>query len=286
VNQLDKFTFLVAGLDHPEGLAWGADGHLYAGGEAGQLYRVDVEAGSAMEIASTGGYLLGLALDGQGHVYGCDQVRQEVVRIRLSDGSIASYARGTAESPMRVPNWLVFDRGGHLYVSDSGEWNADDGLIYKIGPAGAAAVWSRGACRYTNGMALNRAETHLYVVESLLPGVSRLAIAQDGSAGDYEVVVELPRTVPDGLAFAEDGTLFISCYAPDRIYALSPAGHLEMIAEDPQRFTLASPTNLAFAGSDRDLLVVANLAAYHLAAARLGVRGAPLNYPRLGNGGR
>jgi gluconolactonase len=131
VNQLDKFTFLVDGLDHPEGLAWGADGHLYAGGEAGQLYRVDVAAGSATEIAGTGGYLLGLALDGQGHIYGCDQVRHEVVRIRLSDGSIASYSRGTADTPMRVPNWLVFDRGGHLYVSDSGAWKADDGLIYK-----------------------------------------------------------------------------------------------------------------------------------------------------------
>ncbi len=29
----------VAGLDHPEGVAWGPEGKLYAGGEAGQLYR-------------------------------------------------------------------------------------------------------------------------------------------------------------------------------------------------------------------------------------------------------
>ena len=37
---LSQFTTLVDGLDHPEGVAWGTDGNWYAGGEAGQIYRI------------------------------------------------------------------------------------------------------------------------------------------------------------------------------------------------------------------------------------------------------
>ena len=31
-----------SGLDHPECIAWGCDGYAYAGGEAGQIYRIDL----------------------------------------------------------------------------------------------------------------------------------------------------------------------------------------------------------------------------------------------------
>ena len=30
------------GLDHPECVTWGSDGYAYAGGEGGQLYRINV----------------------------------------------------------------------------------------------------------------------------------------------------------------------------------------------------------------------------------------------------
>ena len=51
-NRLDVST-LVSGLDHAEGVAWGLDGFAYAGGEAGQVYRVDVERG---ELSQCPGY--------------------------------------------------------------------------------------------------------------------------------------------------------------------------------------------------------------------------------------
>ena len=37
----EVFEELAAGLNHPEGVAWNpVDGHVYAGGEAGEIYRV------------------------------------------------------------------------------------------------------------------------------------------------------------------------------------------------------------------------------------------------------
>ena len=42
------------GLDHAECIAWGCDGYAYAGGEAGQIYRIDLEKRSFEEFANIG----------------------------------------------------------------------------------------------------------------------------------------------------------------------------------------------------------------------------------------
>ncbi len=59
----NDISVYVDGLDHPEGVAWGLDGYIYAGGEAGQLYRIDPRDPKPDIIALTGGFILGLALD-------------------------------------------------------------------------------------------------------------------------------------------------------------------------------------------------------------------------------
>src|SRR4029453_16282430 len=48
---LDAFTELAGGLDHPEGIAWDPSGALFAGGEAGQIYRIDLD-GPGTGVAS------------------------------------------------------------------------------------------------------------------------------------------------------------------------------------------------------------------------------------------
>ena len=59
LSNKNQVSVLVDGLDHPEGIAWGLDGYAYAGGEAGQLYRIDVERGEARQFAQVaGGFIL------------------------------------------------------------------------------------------------------------------------------------------------------------------------------------------------------------------------------------
>ena len=129
-------------------------------------------------------------------------------------------------------------------------------------------------------MALDPSGQYLYVVASLnAPRVERIKINEDGSAGKTENVVSLPGTVPDGLAWDTQGNLYISCYTPSRVYRLSPSGKLEILAEDPEHTMLASPTNIAFCGSDRDILLSANLGRWHITKIMTGVTGIPLNYP-------
>ncbi len=280
-ESLSLLSVLASGLDHPEGVCYAPDGNVYATGEAGQVYRVSLSDGTFTQIGSSGGYGLGIAADASSNLYVCDMGVKAVVRIG-SDGSAATYSRGADEEPLTVPNFPVFDAKGNLYVSNSGGWTARNGHIQRIGATGKATIWSRQATGFTNGLALSPDGKFLYVVESTPPLISRIEIMPDGSAGAYDVVAELPRTVPDGIAFDSAGTLYVACYAPDRVYRIPAGGKPEILFDDWARMSLNAPTNLAFAGKTLDRLLISSLGGYSLSSAALGVPGAKLHYPRLG----
>lgn len=283
-RSLDDFRTYADGLDHPEGVAVGPDGTVYAGGEAGQVYRVDADGG-VREIASTGGFLLGLAVDGDGFVYACDIGRREVVRVDPTSGAVDTYSTGAPEAPFRNPNWPVFDDAGNLYVTDSGGWKADDGHIVVVAPGGATtSVWSRATPRFPNGACLTADGTALLVIESTHPGVSSIPIQPDGSAGVAKVVCELPGTVPDGIAVDESGGFYVACYRPDRIYYVNADGSVDIYADDPEGTVLAAPTNVTFLGLDRRTMLVGSLGRWHLAACEVDAPGVALRYPRLSSG--
>ncbi len=277
---IDDFESFADGLDHPEGVAWGPDGYVYAGGEAGQIYRVNFDEGSLEEIACTGGFVLGLCLDADSNIYACDLNRHEIVRI-AQDGEVTTYSNGSPERKMQTPNYPVFDSQGNLYVTDSGDFEKPNGCLFRIRPGGETELVNDQPLAFPNGAALNADETELYVVLSNMPGVGKFEIHADGEIGLMKPVVEMPNTVPDGVAFDAEGNLYIACYTPDVIYRLTPSGELNKLAEDWRSITFSSPTNVAFAGEDLSTLVVSSLARWHLTRGRMPVAGLPARYPKL-----
>lgn len=274
-------TNLGYAFDHPEAVAWGPDGKAYAGGEAGQLYRYDLSGGGIEEVARVpGGFMAGLAHDADGNIYACDDRGPCVHRI-TPDGRISTYANGNAEQKMRVPNYPVFDDAGNLYVSDSGSWGKRDGFIWKVAPGGKAEIWDRQASGFTNGMCLSADGRFLYVVESSPPLISKVEIRPDGSAGERTVVVLLPRQVPDGVAFDEEGDLYISLYNPNIIYRFTTAGELITLYDDWEQFMLVAPTNIAFGGPDLKTLIIASLCGWAVHTAPMAVPGLRLRYPKI-----
>ena len=276
---LDAFETLAEGLDHPEGIAVGPDGTLYAGGEAGQIYRL-AEGGAIEQVASTGGFIYGVSLDARGNAFACDFGNTSVMRIS-STGEVTLYSTGTPERPMRVPNFSAFDAAGNLYVTDSGEWGRDDGLLYRIAPGGGTSVWTERSPRFPNGCCLSADGGALLVVESRGRTIVRIPIEDDGGAGEPAPLVDLSGSQPDGIALAEDGTMFVGCYRPDRLYRISPDGAVEIFAEDPDGVVLNQPANVAFFGAGFDRLAVSSLGGWNLSAVGAGMRGLPLRYPEV-----
>ena len=273
-----------SGFDHPEGLCWAPDGFVYAGGENGQIYRVNVKNREFEQYASIEGrFVGGLAADADSNIYACAGGKDGVGIVKVDkNGNVSTYSVGNSDEPITVPNYPVFDSHGNLYVSDSGGWKEDTGKIYKIYPGGIGEVWDRSLNTFPNGLALNQDGDFLYVVMSLnSPRISRIPINSDGSAGQSETIVELPKNVPDGLAFDTMGNLYISCYRPDIVYVLSHDGKLDVLVEDFEGTLMAAPTNLAFCGENLRLLLGANLGRWHLTQYNVSSQGEPLNYPVL-----
>jgi sugar lactone lactonase YvrE len=92
-----------------------------------------------------------VAVDGDGRVYACDEGRCEVVRVNPATGNVETLSAGTDDTTMTLPNMLAFDPVGNLYVTDSGDTHADNGLIFRISPSGGTEIWTRSLSKYPNG---------------------------------------------------------------------------------------------------------------------------------------
>jgi len=272
----------VDGLDHPEGVARGPDGKIYAGGEQGQVYRVDYETRRVERYASTVGLNLGLAHDAQGNVYLCNPGDQAVKKV-TPQGQVTVYSAGNADRRMLTPNYPAFDPQGNLYVADSGGWKEDNGCIWRVAPGGEAAVIDTDCCQFPNGCAVSPDGRYLYLAMSLnQPRLARFRIENGQRVGQAETVTFLPHTVPDGLAFCADGSLLVSCYRPDAIYRVLPDGNVTLLMADYEGTLLGAPTNVCFGGPDLAVLFWANLGRWHIGMnAQTGLKGAGVFYPDL-----
>lgn len=276
--QLERLETFADGLDHPEGICQTTDGTIYVGGEQGQIYRIE-DDGRPCELIRTGGFMLGLAADAEGRVYAVDTGRGIVWRFDPASGEQFEFTSGLPGRPLVNPNWGAFGPDGSYFLSDSGSWGAGDGYLLRVPPGAAAELFSEDSRGFPNGLAVDPAGERLYVLESYPGALVCFEIGSDGRAGAREVLCTMDPAVPDGLALAEGGSIFIACYRPDVIYIWSEEHGLRVYAEDPRGTILAAPTNLILTGPGRDQIVVPNLGRWHLTRMPAALRGLPLHYP-------
>ena len=260
-------------LDHPEGVAIAPDGSVWCGGERGQIFRVDPDGAGITEVASTGGFCLGLAFGPGGDLYVCDLKHAAVFRVDTQAGRAERFADGAGGHPLRIPNYPAFDADGRLYVSDSHQFDRPGPGVFRFDPDGRGELWYGGDVTFANGLALAPDGRHLYVAETFANRVFRIPVRDDGTAGDREEVAATPGAWPDGLAFDVDGNLYVGCYEPSQVLRIDSRGRVEVLFRELSAHLLAHPTNLAFRGTT---MFTANLGRWHLTRLEVGAEGLAL----------
>ena len=263
---IECFEIFANGLDHPECLAFDREGWLWAGGEAGQIYRISPDGKLSM-LAEMGGFCGGVArTPDDAELLVCNP-RHGIVRVSRS-GEWTVFASAAGNHQLICPNYGVFDREGNYYVTDSGNWKKRNGYLLKFAMDGKGEMIA-GPFGYANGLALSADEKHLFMVESDTDSVYRI----DLSTKHAVLFAREVGRMPDGLALDANGDLFVSCYASDEIHRISPAGEKTLFAYDRWAILLSRPTNLAF---HNGYLYAANLGRTTITRAHVGRAGRPL----------
>jgi gluconolactonase len=269
----DRFEVFAEGLDHPEGLAFDADGNLWAGGELGQIYRIN-DKGKVRTVTTVGGFNLGLTFSERQQLYICNFKLGTLLQLDRSGKILRTWERA-GRYRLRNPNFSVFDREGNLYFSDSGAWRREDGFLFVLRPNGKIEELLRGLS-FPNGLALSADERTLYVVQTTRDDVLAVPIVSPATIGEPYVYAHSLHSIPDGAALDADGNLYVTCYASHNVYRVSPNGDVRLFAADRDATMLASPTNAAFGGERFDQLYFANLSRWHICRVSAGVKGQPL----------
>jgi sugar lactone lactonase YvrE len=276
-DQVDVFvdgTLTAPQLDHPEGVAVHPDGSVWCGGERGQIFRVEPDGSGFDEVASTGGFALGIAFDAAAeHLYVCDLREAAVFRLELATATVERFADGAPAGRFRIPNFPAFGPDGRLYVSDSHAFGVAGPGIWRVDPDGRAELWYGRDATFANGLAWAPNGDTLYVAETFSSRVFSLPLLEDGSVGERAEVAHVPGSLPDGLAFDVEGNLYVGCYEPSQVLRVATGGAVDVLWHDVTAHTLAHPTNLAFRGTT---MFTSNLGRWHLTRLEVGHEGLPL----------
>jgi gluconolactonase len=273
----ERFSIFAGGLDHPECIAFDRSGDLWAGGEAGQIYRIDAK-GTVRQVATLGSFCAGLAFSPGDELFVCHPA-SGIVRVS-ADGKHELFASHAGDHRIVCANFGVFDDAGNYYVTDSGQFAKKNGYLLRFTPDGKGEVVA-GPMGYTNGLALSADQRTLFMVESDTDRVYRFEIGTDGAVGPPSVFAEGVGRFPDGLALDAAGNLYASCYASDEIIRIDPTGQKQLFAWDRWAILLGSPTNMVFSGEGLRTLYVANLARYTVTRVELDFAGQPLANQRV-----
>jgi gluconolactonase len=147
------------------------------------------------------------------------------IQVVRPDGSVELLSSEIGGYALAGPNDLAFGPDGRLYFTDSGTEqdprvdSPQPGRLFVLDASGGEFLLERPEL-YPNGIAFD-AEGRLYWSESMGHRICRL---EDGQPVVWSQLSD--NHVPDGMAFAEDGRLFVATTISGGVTVVSPAGEL------------------------------------------------------------
>ena len=224
---------------------------VFCDGNVGELLVWDGR--SVGTFARTGGSPWGAVLGTDGAVYltqggnvpgsGDTSAVSGIQRVR-KDGTVELLCSEVAGHKLYGPNDLAFGPDGRLYFTDSGseeDYRFDvrsPGRLFVIDGRGGGELLLELPKVYPNGIAFD-AQRRLYWTESMAHRVCRM---KDGKRTTFSQLSD--GHVPDGMAIAADGRLFVCTTISEGVTVLSPDGDVLEEIHIGQH-----PTNCIFDGS-------------------------------------
>ena len=274
---------LPEGLRRPVRSAWadanrgGAPVHSFLEGPcldvAGRLHVVDIPHGRVFRVedwatvAETGSWPNGMALGRDGAFLVADY-RRGLLRLDPATGATEPVLDTVMSESFKGLNDLVLHPDGSVLFTDQGQSGLQDpsGRVWRLHPDGRLdRLLSNGPS--PNGIALNRAATHVFVAMTRSCEIWRFALRPDAVVGKANLFHRVPAgtTGPDGLAVD----------AADRLWIANP-GHGQVWGVDPHGVALfrmdctpwgRMPTNLCLSADGRAVFVTESESGSVLTAA-------------------
>jgi gluconolactonase len=210
---------LASGLGFPEGPVVFPDGSIvFCDGNTGELLRwLD---GQITTFAVTGGSPWGAVLGSDGAVY---VTQGGNVPGAEDQSNVAGVQRVNADGSVEL---LASKVDGRLWFTDSGTEQDDrfevraPGRLYVLGGPDNGEMLLERPQAYPNGIAFD-GERRLYWTESMGHRICRM---DDGQATTFCQLSD--GHVPDGMAFADDGRLFVCTTISGGVTVVSPEGEI------------------------------------------------------------
>ena len=115
-------------LQHPEGVALDNEGYVYCGTENGEIMKIEKDKSKMECLASSGGFILGIAIDSNKNVYACEMKEAALYKYDSVSKKFTEFAKGP-----KIPNYPVIDsKRNCIYVSDSFGFNEKGIGVYKF----------------------------------------------------------------------------------------------------------------------------------------------------------
>ncbi|MCH9670036.1 MAG: SMP-30/gluconolactonase/LRE family protein [Gammaproteobacteria bacterium] len=155
-------------------------------------------------------------------------------------------------------NDLTTDSAGRIYAGSLGGSPfaaggiSGTGFLHMIDVDGTSRVLSDGV-KLTNGLGFSPDGATLYHCDSRSDTIRAYSVNNDGTVGAWRTFAQVGKGVPDGLAVAEDGSIWVAIARGDCVRVWDADG----TEREPIACPLHMPTSVCFGGADlRDLYIV------------------------------
>jgi gluconolactonase len=242
---MSKPEIIAQDLKFPEGPAFAADGSLWSVELKGESL-IQIKNGQITRY-NVGGSPNGIAIDKQGRIWFCDSDKNAIRVFDPQNKQTETIVNQLEGEPLNKPNDLAFDEQGNLVFTCPGNSRQEPtGYVCVLKTDGTLKKITEGKY-FPNGLAFSADGKELMIAETykhrLWKGNWKEKTCE-WSASKVWCEVGGPNGSggPDGMAFSENGNLYVAVYGTASVRIVSPEGKvIDQINLEGQ-----NPTNCAF----------------------------------------